>query len=87
MVAVFDLRVLCDCVGAHKVNTIDDFFHVGFTRDRHAEFMARPIIVTAVELCSPPVVDFLLNYGADLSKEHEGTYMYDAACSHLSCEK
>lgn len=54
------------------MNTIDDFFHVGFTWDRHAEFMSRPIIVSAVELCTPEVVDFLLRFGADLSKQHEG---------------
>ncbi len=46
---------------------------MGFTWDRHAEFMPRPIIIAAMELCTPEVVDFLLNFGADLSSEHEGT--------------
>ncbi len=54
------------------MNTIDDFFHVGFTWDRHAEFMPRPIIISAMELCSQDVVDFMLNFGADLGKEYEG---------------
>ena len=68
------------CTGAHKVNTVDDFFHVGFTWDRHAEFMRRPIIVTAIELCSPQVVDFLLKFGADLSKQHEGGILFKHNC-------
>lgn len=54
------------------MNTIDELFHVGYTWDRHAEFMPRPIIITAMEICTPEVVDFLLNFGADLTKEHEG---------------
>ena len=58
--------------GAHKVNTIDDFFHVGFTWDRHAEFMPRPIIISALEICSSDVVDFMLNFGANLSRDYEG---------------
>ncbi len=58
--------------GSHKVNTIDDFFHVGFTWDRHAEFMPRPIIISAMEICSQDVVEFMLNFGADLAKEYEG---------------
>ena len=54
------------------MNTIDEFFQVGFTWDRHAEFMPRPIIVTALEICTPEVVDFLLGFGANLSKQHAG---------------
>ena len=61
--------------GKNKVNTIDDFFHVGFTWDRHAEFMPRPIIISAMELCTAEVVEFLLTFGADLSKQHEGKYL------------
>ena len=58
--------------GGSKTNTIDEFFHVGYTWDRHAEFINRPIIITALELCTAEVVDFLLKFGANLSKEHEG---------------
>lgn len=57
------------------MNTLDEFFHVGYTWDRHAEFIQRPLIVTAVELCTAEVVDFLLHFGANLSKEHEGIEM------------
>ena len=58
--------------GKKKVNTIDDFFYVGLTNDRHAEFVPRPIIVMAMDICTPEVVDFLLRFGADLSSHYEG---------------
>ena len=58
--------------GQRKVNTIDDFFHVGFTWNLHSEFIHRPIIVSALELCTPQVVDFLLKFHADLSMQYEG---------------
>ena len=54
------------------MNTIDDFFYVGLTHDRHAEFVSRPIIVMAMDICTPEVVDFLLRFGADLSSHYEG---------------
>ena len=58
--------------GGKKTNSIDEFFHVGYTWDRHAEFVNRPLIVTALELCTPEVVDFLIRFGSNLSKQHEG---------------
>jgi len=54
------------------VNTVNHYFLAGFTLDRHAEFIQRPIIVAALEICTPDVVDFLLQFGADLSKQYEG---------------
>ena len=62
------------------MNTIDDFFHVGFTWDRHAEFMARPIVIAAMEICTPEVVDFLLKFGANLGKEYEGMVTLPKGC-------
>ncbi len=68
------------------MNTIDDFFHVGFTWDRHAEFMPRPIIIAAMEICTPEVVNFLLEFGADLSNEYEGTlFIYGVKLSYICC--
>jgi len=60
-------------LSVRKVNTVDECYLVGYTDDRHAEFIRRPLIVSALELCTPQVVDLLLNFGADLAKFHEGT--------------
>jgi len=65
-----------DWTGEKKVNTIDECHLVGYTDDRHAEFIRRPIIVSALELCTPQVVDFLLNFGADLAKYHDGPMLF-----------
>ena len=54
------------------MNSVDECYLVGFTADQHAEFIRRPIIIYALELCSPQVVDLLLNFGADLAKYHDG---------------
>jgi len=59
---------------------MDESHLVGYTEDRHAEFIRRPIIVSALELCTPQVVDLLLNFGADLAKYHEGL------CTHSTNE-
>lgn len=66
----------CDWAGEKKVNTVDECYLVGYSDDRHAEFIRRPIIVSALELCTPQVVDLLLNFAADLAKYHEGRYPY-----------
>jgi len=60
------------------VNATDESYLVGYTDDRHAEFIRRPIIVSALELCTPKVVDFLLNFGADLAKYHDGPLLFSA---------
>lgn len=70
-----DLKKMMDILalgsGNRKVNTIDDFFHVGYTWNHYAEFIPRPIIISAFEICTASVVDFLLNFGSDLSKQYE----------------
>lgn len=68
----YEIYVCVGCTGQRKVNTFDEFFHVGFNTNRQSEFIRRPIIVTAFELCTPEVVDFLLNFGADLAKQYDG---------------
>ena len=68
------------------MNTIDTFFHVGFTWDRHVEFMQRPIIVNAMEICSTEIVKFLINFGADLSKVYEGNVIIQCTCSIVYCD-
>ena len=60
--------------GDQKTNITDEFFHVGFTWDRHAEFMSRPIIITALEICTPEVIEFLIRFGANLSREYEESF-------------
>jgi len=65
-------RHVLDWTGDRKVNTTDECYLVGYTDDRHAEFIKRPLIVSALELCTPQVVDFLLNFRADLAKYHDG---------------
>ena len=69
------------CLGDRKVNTTDESHFVGYTDDRHAEFIRRPIIVSALELCTPQVVDFLLNFGADLARYHDGLLRLLFFCS------
>lgn len=56
--------------GSFKVNTMDDYFHVGLTWDGHAEFLPRPIVVAALELCNSDVLVELVKFGADLSKDY-----------------
>ncbi|KAI0227678.1 hypothetical protein LSAT2_021835, partial [Lamellibrachia satsuma] len=90
-----DLKAMMNTIalgrGKKKVNTIDDFFYVGLTHDRHAEFVSRPIIVMAMEICTPEVVDFLLRFGADLSGHYEerapcGPIAFWAFRDHVSNE-
>ncbi|CAH1781145.1 unnamed protein product [Owenia fusiformis] len=57
--------------GKEKVNIKDEYFHVGFTEERKSEWVHRPLIVTCMELCDASVVEFLIQYGADLTVQYE----------------
>ena len=73
--------------GWKKVNTVDECYLVGYTEDRHAEFIRRPLIVSALELCTPKVVDLLLNFGADLAKYHEGRSLDHGSSATIKTRK
>ena len=57
------------------MNAFDDFHHNGFTESRKAEFIRRYLIVDALELCTSDVIQFLIDFGADLAKEYDGIFV------------
>ncbi|XP_064639046.1 uncharacterized protein LOC135494725 [Lineus longissimus] len=57
--------------GKWKVNIKDEFYHAGYKHDRSSEYVPRPLIISAIEICTAEVVRFLLEYGADLTVQYE----------------
>ncbi|ESO08937.1 hypothetical protein HELRODRAFT_168858 [Helobdella robusta] len=57
--------------GLRKVNAVDLYFPTGFVLNYRAEFIPRPIIVSAIVLCTPQIVEFLLKFNANLSNQYE----------------
>lgn len=56
---------LCD------VNPVDIHYLAGFKTDLSAECVPRPLIIPAMRYCTAEVVDFLVKFGADLTKHYE----------------
>mgnify|MGYP001792655519 CR=1 FL=1 len=62
----------CVCTGLCKVNPVNPHFLAGFRPDLSGEFVPQPLIIPAIEYCTADVVDFLIRFGADLSRHYEG---------------
>ncbi|XP_013382703.1 uncharacterized protein LOC106153356 isoform X2 [Lingula anatina] len=59
--------------GKCLVNPIDPYYIAGFKTDYSVEYVQRPLIIPALEICTPEVIDFLIQFGADLGKHYEAT--------------
>ncbi|XP_074657867.1 uncharacterized protein LOC141910895 [Tubulanus polymorphus] len=57
--------------GKWKVNIADEFFHAGFKVDRSSEYVRRPLVLSAMEICTAQVVEYLQKFGADLTIQYE----------------
>ena len=55
-----------------KVNIIDYYYPTTNIVNYRSELIKRPIVVSAITLGSPEILDFLLKFGADLSPQYEG---------------
>ena len=55
-----------------KVNASNDNYLVGYTKLYHTEVLSKTLILSAMEVCTPEVIEFLIRFGADLSKPYEG---------------
>lgn len=58
--------------GFKKINVVDEYFPTGAIVNYRCEYISRPIIVAAIVLSSPEIVDFLLKFKADLTLQYEG---------------
>jgi len=59
-----------------NVNPVDPNYLAGFKPDLSGEYVPRPLLIPAIEICTAEVVDFLIRFGADLSSHYDE----DAPC-------
>ena len=58
--------------GLCNVNPVDPHYLAGFKPDLSGEYVPRPLLIPAMEICTADVVDFLIRFGADLSSHYDG---------------
>ena len=54
------------------MNPVDPHYLAGFKPDLSGEYVPRPLLIPAMEICTADVVDFLIRFGADLSSHYDG---------------
>ena len=64
------------------MNPVDPHYLAGFKPDLSGEYVPRPLLIPAMEICTADVVDFLIRFGADLSSHYDGMLsLYVLLCS------